>query len=85
MPTTNSNMTPPAIPEIDSVLTSLLAMATEVEHSVCQSLHALRHLQASDASQVFLATRALERMADHVTNIPEDVIFWLRGLEVGIT
>lgn len=32
--------------------------------------------------QLLLSTRTLERMADHATNIAEDVIFWLRGLDV---
>ncbi len=32
--------------------------------------------------QLLLTTRHLERMADHATNIGEDVIFWLRGLDV---
>jgi phosphate transport system protein len=32
--------------------------------------------------QLLLSTRSLERMADHATNIAEDVIFWLRGLDV---
>jgi phosphate transport system protein len=29
-----------------------------------------------------LATRHLERIADHATNIAEDIIFWIRGLDV---
>lgn len=29
-----------------------------------------------------LATRHLERIADHATNIAEDILFWVRGLEV---
>lgn len=29
-----------------------------------------------------LASRHLERIADHTTNIAEDVVFWIRGLEV---
>ena len=32
--------------------------------------------------QFVLATRHLERIADHATNIAEDVIFWVRGLDV---
>jgi phosphate transport system protein len=32
--------------------------------------------------QLLLVSRTLERMADHATNIAEDVIFWLRGLDV---
>jgi phosphate transport system protein len=29
-----------------------------------------------------LATRYLERMADHATNIAEDIVYWVRGLDV---
>jgi len=32
--------------------------------------------------QFVLATRHLERIADHATNIAEDMIFWVRGLDV---
>jgi len=32
--------------------------------------------------QFILAARYLERLADHATNIAEDTIFWLRGLDV---
>lgn len=32
--------------------------------------------------QFILATRNLERIADHTTNIAEDVVFWLRGLDI---
>ncbi|HTR47632.1 MAG TPA: phosphate signaling complex protein PhoU [Verrucomicrobiae bacterium] len=32
--------------------------------------------------QWVLASRHLERIADHATNIAEDILFWLRGLEV---
>ncbi|MBZ5502488.1 MAG: phosphate signaling complex protein PhoU [Acidobacteriia bacterium] len=32
--------------------------------------------------QFVLASRHLERIADHTTNIAEDILFWLRGLEV---
>jgi phosphate transport system protein len=32
--------------------------------------------------QYILATRHLERIADHATNISEDIIFWVRGLDV---
>jgi phosphate transport system protein len=35
--------------------------------------------QALDA---LLVARNLERVADHATNIAEDVIFWVRGADV---
>ena len=49
---------------------------------------ALLGSMASDASQAapnlqfVLASRNLERIADHATNIAEDILFWVRGLEV---
>lgn len=36
----------------------------------------------SPGMQFVLATRHLERIADHATNIAEDIIFWVRGLDV---
>lgn len=38
--------------------------------------------QAAPNLQFLLASRNLERIADHATNIAEDVLFWLRGLDV---
>jgi phosphate transport system protein len=29
-----------------------------------------------------LTVRYLERIADHATNIAEDILFWVRGLDV---
>ncbi|MBS1841639.1 MAG: phosphate signaling complex protein PhoU [Acidobacteria bacterium] len=38
--------------------------------------------QVSSGLQFVLATRHLERIADHATNIAEDIIYWVRGLDV---
>jgi phosphate transport system protein len=38
--------------------------------------------QVAPHMQYVLATRYLERIADHATNIAEDIIFWVRGLDV---
>jgi phosphate transport system protein len=32
--------------------------------------------------QFLLAARHMERIADHATNIAEDIVFWLRGLDI---
>jgi len=37
---------------------------------------------AAPSLQFVLASRHLERIADHATNIAEDILFWVRGLEV---
>jgi len=37
---------------------------------------------ARAALNVLLIARNLERIADHATNIAEDVIFWVRGADV---
>ena len=39
-------------------------------------------MPVSPGMQFILATRHLERIADHATNIAEDIIFWVRGLDV---
>ena len=49
--------------------------------------HLLQHMTTDVAlvtpgMQFILATRHLERIADHATNIAEDIIFWVRGLDV---
>jgi phosphate transport system protein len=38
--------------------------------------------QAAPNMQFVLASRHLERIGDHATNIAEDILFWVRGLEV---
>lgn len=37
---------------------------------------------AAQALQAIIIARNLERIADHATNIAEDVIFWVRGADV---
>jgi phosphate transport system protein len=38
--------------------------------------------QAAPNMHLILVSRHLERIADHATNIAEDILFWVRGLEV---
>ena len=54
----------------DRVFESLLAAMTADATMAAPNLHFV------------LASRHLERIADHATNIAEDVLFWVRGLEV---
>jgi phosphate transport system protein len=54
----------------DKVFESLLAVIAAEPSQVAPNL------------QYVLASRNLERIADHATNIAEDVLFWVRGLEV---
>lgn len=71
---------------------SLAKQVLESDDFVDQSRDRLfQHLLASMAEQpeqvapsfqFALAIRYLERIADHATNIAEDTIFWLRGLDV---
>lgn len=54
----------------DQVFEALLAGMTQDPALAAPNLHFV------------LASRHLERIADHATNIAEDVLFWVRGLEV---
>lgn len=54
----------------DRIFERLLQRMTSAPGLVCPGL------------QFVLATRHLERIADHATNIAEDIIFWVRGLDV---
>ncbi len=54
----------------DRIFEQLLARMSEQSSRVTPGL------------QFVLATRHLERIADHATNIAEDIIFWVRGLDV---
>jgi phosphate transport system protein len=49
---------------------ALLNVMREQPHLTEQALNAL------------VVARSLERVADHATNIAEDVIFWIRGSDV---
>jgi len=49
---------------------SLTKLMEEQSHLAPQALNAL------------MICRALERVADHATNIAEDVIFWVQGADV---
>ena len=54
----------------DRVFESLLAGMSQNSSLAAPNLHFV------------LASRHLERIADHATNIAEDILFWVRGLEV---
>jgi phosphate transport system protein len=54
----------------DKVFEALLAGMSENSSLAAPNLHFV------------IASRNLERIADHATNIAEDVLFWVRGLEV---
>ena len=54
----------------DQVFERLLAGMSQDSSQIASDMHFV------------LATRHLERIADHATNIAEDTLFWLRGLDV---
>lgn len=54
----------------ESAYFSLLTVMREQPHLTPQALNAL------------VISRSLERVADHATNIAEDVIFWVKGADV---
>jgi phosphate transport system protein len=54
----------------DRIFEQLMKKMTDQTDFVCPGM------------QFILATRHLERIADHATNIAEDIIFWVRGLDV---
>jgi phosphate transport system protein len=54
----------------DRIFEHLLGRMTEEPSLVTPGIHFI------------LATRYLERIADHAKNIAEDIIFWVRGLDV---
>ena len=54
----------------DRIFEALLSSTTVAPSKAGPNLHFI------------LASRHLERIADHATNIAEDILFWIRGLEV---
>ncbi len=54
----------------DSAYFALLNVMRQQPHYTAQALNAL------------VIARSLERVADHATNVAEDVIFWIRGADV---
>jgi phosphate transport system protein len=53
-----------------------------VAHSTLLNLMKKDPELAPQALNALMISRALERVADHATNIAEDVIFWVRGADV---
>jgi phosphate transport system protein len=67
---------------------SILAMDDAVDamnraafKSLTQVMEEHSHL-APQALNALMISRALERIADHATNIAEDIIFWVQGADV---
>jgi phosphate transport system protein len=54
----------------DRIFEALLSSTTAEPAQVGPNMH------------LILVSRHLERIADHATNIAEDILFWIRGLEV---
>jgi phosphate transport system protein len=51
-------------------------------HGILLNLMKKEPAVAPQALNALMISRALERVADHATNIAEDVIFWVRGADV---
>ncbi len=56
-------------------------MKQEIETAMTEQMHCSPDL-IQPALDTLLIARNLERVADHATNIAEDVIFWVRGADV---
>lgn len=67
---------------------SVLSMDDSVDklnraaHATLLALMKKEPVVATQALNALMISRALERVADHATNIAEDVIFWVRGADV---
>ncbi len=78
-----------ALTERDAELaTSVLAMDDAVDDMNRRAKAVLLDCIAKDSSaarsavNLLFISRSLERIADHATNMAEDVIFWVRGADV---
>lgn len=71
-----------------SVAESVLSMDDQVDHMNAAAYATLLNRMkaepqcAEQALSALMISRILERVADHATNIAEDVIFWVRGADV---
>jgi phosphate transport system protein len=67
---------------------SVLALDDDVDRLNDSAYYALSSLMKSQpettpqALNAMMIARSLERVADHATNVAEDVIFWVRGADV---
>lgn len=67
---------------------SVLSMDDSVDHLNQSAFTALLNVMetepdlAPQALSALMISRILERVADHATNVAEDVIFWVRGADV---
>ncbi|HWR36113.1 MAG TPA: phosphate signaling complex protein PhoU [Clostridia bacterium] len=72
----------------DELAQAVLEMDNIVDRMKDEAFIALVHRMKEDPEHTqqyldaLLITRNLERVADHATNIAEDVIFWVRGADV---
>jgi phosphate transport system protein len=78
-----------ALNERDAELaTSVLAMDDAVDEMNRRAKAVLLECIVKDSSaaqsavNLLFISRSLERIADHATNMAEDVIFWVRGSDV---
>lgn len=72
----------------DDLATTVLALDNEVDTMNAEAFTSLSRLiadqpgRAPQAMNMLIVSRNIERVADHATNIAEDVIFWRRGDDI---
>ncbi len=72
-------------PELAAEILASEAAVDSYRDAIFERLLALIGNDASQAPpnvHFLLASRHLERIADHCTNIAEDIVYWLRGLDI---